>query len=462
MPQFKDLVVVAGTGETSRKAQLAAAGSDDLVTTAWLVHQHMLGEAQRVHSPEIPGVEAGMVWLRWEGTLAGSLRALQLITTSANKVEESTQDTTTRRHAAEYLRNTGNAICVHRNNGLSRENPPVWAIRTEFREHDPRDPLGVKLDLPAATYRTHTGSDGSQLTERGKPTAPTRAPGPGRPRGTNTQERRLCISCPNSYNVDQLIRHMTIQHGFDTMSVLLDFIKHHGPLSSANLAAMLSKMCNGATVSNSHVTEKLQPLVYDSTSSVLVKPGDGSRFAYHWLGEPVTPVTAVEPSNPSSFTVDASSSSTVTPVNLIIPPASPSPASEAPAFPLEDPSAYQITAATPPIAPAVSPVVITSPSVSTPAPVSTPAMPEPPATSTTTSPPDPVPTAHLNGTASSLPASGAPSNLDAVLDALQRARTALDEASEAAAAIAAENQELRGYQVRVQRLIEMADAIKAS
>jgi hypothetical protein len=430
LPPFRELVTVAGTGEISKRARRAAAGADDLKTTAWLVHQHMLGEAQRTHSPEIPDVESGATWLKWAGTLVSSLRELQLVQTPSRGDNDTVTDTITRRHTAEYLKRTGNAVCLHSTNGTSTTNPTIWAIRTEFREHTVEE--GV-VNLTGISRVSYGGKKPTSTVNPAQPKQRTGTRGPGRPpRSPNSRESRRCPTCGNLFDIEQVVRHMRITHRFDPVPVLLDFIKAQGPLNTLHLANCLSDVCGGGIVSSSYVNEMLQPLVFDSKVPLVTKPGDNSRFAYHWEGRPGTKTTE-EP----AVTLETAASSSNHDTSPVVIPALP------PAF---RPPATSI----PGTAPTAPSAVAAVPQIQEARPAS-----------------EPSSVAHLNGTTSSLPPSQVDANFGTVLDALQRARQALDnaratldDASEAAAAIVTENQELRGYQSRVQRLLDVADSLK--
>jgi len=462
MPPFKDLVTVAGTGENSRRARQAAAGSGDLVTTAWLAHQHMLGEAQRTHAPEIKEAEDGATWLRWSGTLVSSLRALQLVNTPARGEDESMTDITTRRTTSEWLKRTGNAICIHSTNGLSPGNPTIWAIRTEFRENDVAE--GV-INLTGVTRAPYTHKTRDRLPTS-KTTATTTATTPhvkrpvGRPPGTSSKLMVACSECNNEFHAEQLVRHMSLKHNFDPVPILVDAIRTKGPLSTASLTAHLSKHCGNAIIANSYVSEKLQPLVYDSHSQISVGPGDGSRFAFHWH-EASPLVTSVPPVN-AVAQVNRDVLPSIPPAITFQPPSIPPTVTPAISAPPENAAALETATTTSPTAataPIPAPTVLQpTPSVST-TPIVSPSVPKPDPEPEPE--PDPSPAAHLNGTITSLPPDQASDNLKTVMDAISRAHLALDEAVNAMTGIVTENQELRGYKTRVQRLLDVADAIKA-
>ena len=417
MPTFKELAVIAGTGESSRRARLAAAGSGDLAVTAWLVHQHMLGEAQRSHAPEVDGAEEGATWLRWAGTLAASLRALQLIGDFTKDTEESMKDSATRRRATDYLRKTGNAICLHSTNGMSATRPTIWAIRTEFREGNVPD--GV-IRLSGSSREADTSAKSAPpparpLKAAGKGTTRTRRKSAGLDRPFSTAPRRKiqCPQCVRQIDSEQMVRHLAASHELDVAGILLELVQRSGPLSSLNLAVLFSARCGGGVVSTSYVNENLQPAVYDSHVPLSTRPGDGSRFAYHWDGPLPVPVTPV------------------TPVNAVTSSAPPAPAPQPAALQLPAPALLVPAPHVPPSPPSL--------------------LPSPPSAASA------PPASSLNGSAAPAPARPATGHFGAVADALQRARAALDEASEAAAAIVAENEQLRGYQSRVRQLLEVAE-----
>jgi hypothetical protein len=409
MAQFKDVAVVAGTGESgASKVKKALAGDDDVKTIAWLAFEFMLTEARKANAEEILDAEDGMPWLRWHGTLANALRELGYITKDYRK--STPEDDQIRRNTSKFLQKTANAICVYRTNGLG-STAPIWAIRTVFRETDaPHGAVDYKAlgRLPGEPVALNRR--GEQPAEPAAPVKPAVtatvpsaprqiAPKPGRLPAAQAAPRRYlpCPRCLNGkeWDSEYLFRHNVKEHGLIPEHVLLDNIRQCGSrVRSPELAELLSQACGGGTVSTAYVGRILLPYVNDPASPVTATRAF-KDFWYDWdeavaaMAAPASPAPAVDP------VVQPVSQETAS---------SPMPTAAVAAFQPSPPSSNGSHAPSPSTAPDVRLLVVAS-------------------------------------------------AFQRAEDAIQVVYEALDEAKAAAEDIAAENSKLRSYRERVKGLL---------
>jgi len=394
---------------------------------ALMAFDHMVAAALREEAEVIPGVEEGMPWLRWHGSMASVLRELGLI--SKDHGVTSRDDANVRRGVNMYLKGTCNAVCVYRGN--NRLTKPVWAVRSKFREE--------KADRGAINWTALSCLPGEG--------APRHVAEPAAARGMSLQpdaagdeevaRKRLspCPHCSVLYADVYLFRHVSAVHGLDPAEILITAIQQRRgtKVRSPELAALLSEACGGGVVQASYVGRVLRPFA-DDPSSPVVSHRLFQDFWYTW-DESVASATPAEPG------VDP----VAQPVLLgevVPPPAEPAPHVSS-AVLLERAAARareraRLIGIMPPASTAELAVPATA--------LSEPAVPS------------------SNG--SHAPATSdftARSRLDAISAAFRRAEdaaqemyTALDEAKAAAEEIEAENSELRGYRDRVKRLLSAA------
>jgi hypothetical protein len=283
MPTFKELAVIAKSGENTALARRLKAGdhAGDLMVSSWMAHQFMVGEAQRGGAKEVPDAEDGAVWYEWKGTLAGVLRSLQLISDApAGTDKELTSDVTMRRRVGALLRDTGNALCLHRANGVNGRQP-VWVVRAEFRELAP-EPGTVKI----SGIRGRDGRIPSEAKMR--PDAIS----------ASADEPLLCLHCGRSSYPTMLFRHLKTVHGFDPVPLLTEAIRqcHGGEVTSRTLADLIQDAVGGGIVSTNRINELLKPLADSPASPVTVTRGF-STYSYHWV-EPSQSTASVQSTAP--------------------------------------------------------------------------------------------------------------------------------------------------------------------
>lgn len=435
MPKFGEVAVVAGTGNDAAtvKAALSGKPDGDVAVTAWMAYESMLSDAQRKHAEEIPGVEEGVPWLRWRGSLASVLRDLQLITPDYN--HQTVEDDTTRRNVSKHLSRTGNAICVYRTNGTAGS-PPVWALRSQFREAVPapsiinRRALGRLPGEPMPDDEDESKA-GTAVTVT-VPSAPRQVtPKAGRPAGTSDRRQLKCANCDSSWDSEYLFRHNVKDHGLDVVQILTDAVRQRVTrVRSPELAELLSQSCGGGVVSTSYIGKVLKPLADDPLSPVFAVRAF-KDFWYEW--------------NESVAKIGTTHATPVANVDSVV--------QSMPPGPLVPPSTEPATAAGVHMLEAAAATSrerearLASYELSQP----TVAHFEPA-----------VPSSNGSHAPTSAPERAAASRTSVIAAAFQRAEDAmqivyqsLDEAKAAAEDIAMENEELRGYRDRVKRLLEL-------
>lgn len=275
VPGYKlsELAHVQGSGGAralTDLAKTAAPGSsDELMVNAWMVHQHILAAAQRENAPELPDVEDGATWLKWQGTLKGAIKSLQIGGPSA----DSDTVTKARNSISQWLRLYGNAICISwTTSGTGNARYEVtWAIRTAFREAPPA-PGSVHL-------RQH-------MTGQALLSAPDRDDGDGRvitPAPPASQDLIPCQWCSRPFKDAYYARHVFDNH-LDATELLSKVIKQRGEVQSTTLTEVLRQAIGARAITTGYVARLLSPLTDASPPQVKAHHGFGGDYKYIWVG----------------------------------------------------------------------------------------------------------------------------------------------------------------------------------
>jgi len=319
MTSFKDLAVVAGTGERGSALVSAVngravpkAGTDDgeeLKTSAWLVHEYMLGKARAAGSQEIPGAEPEAVWYAWLGSMTAAIYALELGPASGS--DNGNDKASFRRSVNRWLRATGNAVCLrssHRQPGMPKGEfiQPLWAIRAEFRE------TPAPAGLPVFRFQASSAGVVSLLQQvSGKPrerraagpapapahasaSAPASRTGPPQadgvaisvtPSGKLTAGQRdgqiECSRCGNAYAASHLARHFFSQHA-SASAIATAAVQQRGSMTSGSLMQLLSAASGGAAVASYAVRTALAAAIDAGDITAHRGSGSGSPLTYSW------------------------------------------------------------------------------------------------------------------------------------------------------------------------------------
>lgn len=278
MAKVADIIEVARRGGDSLSERSISAGdpAQNLQTTAWLVHRMMLGQAQRAGERQIPGAEDGAVWYEWHGTLSGVLVKLQLA-----QHNDETQLRSVRRSVSGWLRTTGNAYCLHRTNGQPNANPSketLWAVRAEFRE------TPAPADLPVLQLITLPARPAAAQPVAEAEVAPAAVPaGSAAPAAAPAAAQRMrCPHCAQDCALTFITRHVFTAH-IDPRPLLLDAVQQRGKILSTELATLLSGAALNAPVTTDYVNSILRAAV--SQGVIYTKKEWGGKFWYCWLGD---------------------------------------------------------------------------------------------------------------------------------------------------------------------------------
>jgi hypothetical protein len=308
MPKISEMAVITGSGHAGSLAERARAAGDpesDLVTTAWLIHQAMVDQAQRagrviVPDAEPPQHEAGEppAWLELTGSLSATLVELQL---ASYKDYDSLKSL--RKAVSHELWRRGNAVCISSGspaNGIS----PVWAVREEYREVVLKDPASV----PIVAANTHTRGTlplkspafaaGPQLPASPVPASHRDVAKPLEITFGATSARRAdgatrvaCRWCGRDYAATYLGRH-TFQYHVEPAAVLLDAIRNRGTMTRRDLAVLLCAAINGGIVDTNYIARVLDPYVKPPSPVLEFHKGWASDCWYIWKGGNDVPSTA--------------------------------------------------------------------------------------------------------------------------------------------------------------------------
>jgi hypothetical protein len=303
MTRVSDMIQIAKRGGLPSE-RLANAGDPDkdLKATSWLVHQFMLEEARRREERVIPGAEEGTEWIEWHGTLSSILAALHL----ASRDDE-LQLRTVRRNVSHWLRNLGNAVCLHRTNGLSADpaKDTLWAVRADFREVPMPPGLPIMSMITTAPSSRH-----AQLEEWHQP-APPPEPAPPGDRAEVTAAplvesgRIACRYCSNrDFQRTYIARHVFKEHANAT-DLLLDAIRQRGKVLSTDLLDLLVQATFGGAVSTGFVTDALREPTQRGV--IYTVKGWAGQFWYVWAAttpasDPDRPIGAVTSGVPVTST----------------------------------------------------------------------------------------------------------------------------------------------------------------
>jgi hypothetical protein len=335
MTSFKELAVVAGTGE--RGAELISrvnghaitasnSTSDDTVqVSAWLVWEYMIGKA-RAGGVEIPGAEPAasgspaVTWFEWHGSMTGVIVTLALTEGLDDDVNGNL-----RRAVNRWLRKHGNAVCLWTPGGRKKAGnpPPVWAVRSEFREVLAPDDLPVfslrwrrssvpPVVKPSAPAPAITHSDAG--TGPGLVTAPPAGggsapqsqpraesaedalPGPHSKLGAGRRTGQLhCPRCRRPFKASHLSRHFFAEHA-DPLELMLGVLQQRDQLANQEAASILSEATGGGIVTTAFIAHLFAPAV--KAGQVAITRGYRNTPVYHAARPALTAGAAGSPPAP--------------------------------------------------------------------------------------------------------------------------------------------------------------------
>lgn len=275
MPSFSELATVAGTGESGRQAVKAALegktfkNNDELLVNTWLVHQFMLGDAQRGDSKPVPGAEEGATWVTWHGNLSDAMADLQLDGTRQGAAYEDVKRS--RQDISACLRRYGNAVCLLRaGRSGRRQGRSVWMVRTDFRERVAPE------DIPA--LRMYMTSDKKIVMHDVKPvTSPATPKTPGVKPG---QQKTECKYCGRHTAPSYMTSHVFRMHA-NPRELISEALRQRGEIPTHDVRDLLQDIIGpGFTVKQSLVSTVLGPLNRDPNSPVNVRNGWGNAIWY--------------------------------------------------------------------------------------------------------------------------------------------------------------------------------------
>ena len=292
MPLIQDIAVVSGGRDASARHALSVTDpQQDLPAAAWMVHQYMLGEAQRSGGQPVAGAEPGVEWVTWQGTLSHALAELQI--GDPRKEDEFAK---VRKAVSYRLRDHGNAVCLVRGGRLGRGDVTQWAIRTVFREAEASQELPVfsmtaaHLQVMPKRRATPTPSPTTSPTSS-TPPAPSTASAHATaaiartvaPRGLARADSIPCPSCGTVYHKTYLGRHFYSTHA-DASEIVLGAIKQRGTAYRTELASLLSEAAAGAIISPSYIATVLAPSLDAVPPLIKFHRGFGGNCYYIWTG----------------------------------------------------------------------------------------------------------------------------------------------------------------------------------
>ena len=269
MPKVEDVVVVTGKrgGNTEALLELARSADpgseDELKVNAWLVWQRMLDKARENGAKPLDGVEEGVEWLEWTGTLRGIVRELQI-----GGIIDDDAIVLVRDRISRWLRLHGCAVCIswHTSGTGNAKNEVRWAVRTEFRE-DPPAPGVISL-------RHHMAGQAAGHAERSATADGPRAMDMG---------TVPCPFCERSFKGMYYTRHVFREH-VDPVEVLLRVIWQRGEVQSINLAEVLRQLVNFPAIRTSYIATLLEPIIKGKDPVIETVHGFGNDFRYRWIG----------------------------------------------------------------------------------------------------------------------------------------------------------------------------------